>query len=167
VGDISTTLGSGGMGTKLTAAKRAAHSGCATVIASGREEKVLQRLAQGEEIGTLLKPEQAQITARKQWIAGQVQVTGTLFLDQGASNAIQQNGTSLLPVGIDNSEGEFDRGDVVDCKNSEGEVIARGVVNYSNKEVSQLYKTPSNKISDILGYAGEAEVIHRDNLFVL
>jgi glutamate 5-kinase len=167
VGDISTTLGSGGMGTKLTAAKRAAHSGCATVIASGREEKVLQRLAQGEEIGTLLKPEQAQITARKQWIAGQVQVTGTLFLDQGASNAIQQNGKSLLPVGIEKSEGEFDRGDVVDCKNSEGEVIARGVVNYSNKEVSQLYKTPSNKISDILGYAGEAEVIHRDNLFVL
>ncbi|MCF6190723.1 MAG: glutamate 5-kinase [Cocleimonas sp.] len=167
VGEITTTLGSGGMGTKLTAAKRAAHSGCATVIASGRENKILQRLAQGEEIGTLLKPRKTQLTARKQWIAGQVQVTGTLFLDTGASNAIQQNGTSLLPVGIENSEGDFDRGDVVDCKNSEGETIARGVVNYSNKEVSQLYKTPSDKINNILGYTGEVEVIHRDNLFVL
>jgi len=167
VGDIATSLGSGGMGTKLTAAKRAAHSGCATVIASGREEKVLRRLAQGEEIGTLLKPEQTQITARKQWIAGQVQVKGTLYLDKGASQAIQKNGTSLLPVGIEKSEGNFDRGDVVDCKNNKGEIVARGVVNYSYKEVSKLYKTPSNQISNILGYAGESEIIHRDNLVVL
>jgi glutamate 5-kinase len=166
VGAISTTLGSGGMGTKLTAAKRAAHSGCATVIASGREDKVLQRLSKGEEIGTLLKPDHTTITARKQWIAGQVQVSGTVILDQGASQAIQQNGTSLLPVGIESSEGDFDRGDVVDCKDFEGNIIARGIVNYSHKEVSQLYKTPSNEINDILGYAGEAEVIHRDNLFV-
>jgi len=167
VGDISTSLGSGGMGTKLTAAKRAAHSGCATVIASGRVEKVLQRLAQGKKIGTLLKPEQTQITARKQWIAGQVQVCGTLILDQGASQAIQKNGTSLLPVGIEKSEGTFDRGDVVDCKNNDGDIIARGVVNYSHNEVRQLYKTPSKQISNILGYAGEAEIIHRDNLVVL
>jgi glutamate 5-kinase len=167
VGELSTSLGSGGMGTKLTAAKRAAHSGCATVIASGREKKVLQRLAKGEEIGTLLKPEQTQITARKQWIAGQVQVNGTLVLDQGASNAIKENGTSLLPVGVVSSQGEFERGDMVDCKNSDGEIIARGVVNYSHKEVSQLYKTPSDQISKILGYAGEAEIIHRDNLVVL
>ena len=167
VGAISTSLGSGGMGTKLTAAKRAAHSGCATIIASGREDKVLQRLAQGEEIGTLLKPEKTQITARNQWIARQVQVCGTLVLDQGASQAIQKNGTSLLPVGIEKSKGLFDRGDVVDCKNSDGEIIARGVVNYSHNEMSQLYKTPSNQISNILGYAGEAEIIHRDNLVIL
>ncbi len=167
VGAISTNLGSGGMGTKLTAAKRAAHSGCATIIASGREDKVLERLAQGEEIGTLLKPEKTQINARKQWIAGQVQVNGTLILDQGASQAIQSNGKSLLPIGIDTSEGEFDRGDVVDCKNNDGEIIARGVVNYSHNEVRQLYKTPSKQISRILGYAGEAEIIHRDNLVLL
>ena len=167
VGDISTSLGSGGMGTKLTAAVRASHSGCATVIASGREDKVLQRLAEGENIGTLLKPDKTQITARKQWIAGQVQVCGTLILDQGASQAIQKNGTSLLPVGIESSEGQFERGDVVDCKNTDGEIIARGVVNYSHKEVSQLYKVPSDKIDNILGYAGEAEIIHRDNLVVL
>ena len=167
VGDISTSLGSGGMGTKLTAAKRAAHSGCATIIASGREEKVLQRLAQGEDIGTLLKPDKTQITARKQWIAGQVQVNGTLILDQGASQAIQKNGTSLLPIGIESSEGEFERGDVIDCKNSSGKIIARGVINYSHKEVSQLHKAPSDQILRILGYAGEAEIIHRDNLVVL
>ena len=167
VGELSTSLGSGGMGTKLTAAKRAAHSGCATVIASGREEKVLQRLAKGEDIGTLLKPDKTQITARKQWIAGQVQVNGSLILDQGASQAIQKNGTSLLPIGIENSEGKFERGDVIDCKNSEGKIVARGVVNYSHKEVCQLYKTPSDQILRILGYAGEAEIIHRDNLVVL
>ncbi len=167
VGEISTTLGSGGMGTKLTAAKRAAHSGCATIIASGRETKVLQRLASGEDIGTLLKPDNTQITARKQWIMGQVQVNGTLFLDQGASQAIQKKGTSLLPVGVDKSEGQFDRGDVVECKNTNGEVIARGIANYSHTEVSKLFKTPSDQISKILGYAGEAEIIHRDNLVVL
>ena len=167
VGDISTSLGSGGMGTKLTAAKRAAHSGCATIIASGREEKVLRRLAKGEEIGTLLKPDKTQITARKQWIAGQVQVNGVLTLDQGASQAIQKNGTSLLPIGIESSEGKFERGDVIDCKSSDGKIIARGVVNYSHKEVRQLYKAPSDQILHILGYAGEAEIIHRDNLVVL
>lgn len=167
VGDISTTLGSGGMGTKLTAAKRAAHSGCSTVIASGREDKVLQRLANGEEIGTFLSSDKTQITARKQWIAGQVQVAGSLTLDQGASQAVQKNGTSLLPIGVNESEGQFDRGDVVDCKNLDGQIIARGVINYSYREVEKLFKTPSNKINQVLGYAGEAELIHRDNLVVL
>lgn len=167
VGDISTTLGSGGMGTKLTAAKRAAHSGCSTVIASGREDKVLQRLANGEEIGTFLSSDKTQITARKQWIAGQVQVAGSLTLDQGASQAVQKNGTSLLPIGVNKLEGQFDRGDVVDCKNLDGQIIARGVINYSYREVEKLFKTPSNKINQVLGYAGEAELIHRDNLVVL
>jgi len=167
VGDISTALGSGGMGTKLSAAKCAAHSGCSTVIASGREDKVLQRLAKGEEIGTFLSSDKTQITARKQWIAGHVQVAGSLTLDQGASQAVQGKGTSLLPIGVEKSEGEFDRGDVVDCKSPEGKVIARGVINYSYREVEKLYKTPSNQINDVLGYAGEAELIHRDNLVVL
>jgi len=167
VGEIATTLGSGGMATKLTAAKRAAHSGCATVIASGRESEVLLRISQGESIGTLLTPENTAITARKQWIASQVQASGTLYLDEGASLAIQNNGTSLLPIGVIKSEGQFKRGDVVDCKNHSDEIIARGVINYSDPEVSLLCQKPSGMINEILGYLGETEVIHRDNLVVL
>jgi len=167
VGDIATTLGSGGMGTKLTAAQRAARSGCATVIASGRENKVLQRLSNGEEIGTLLIPDSSQIAARKQWIVGQVQASGTLYLDAGASKAILNNGTSLLPVGVKKADGAFNRGDVVDCKSPAGKVIARGLVNYSNSDVAKIYKTSSNKITKILGYKGEDELIHRDNLVII
>ena len=167
VGKTSTALGSGGMATKLTAAQRAARSGCATVIASGREDQVLKRLSQGENIGTLLTPENTQIAARKQWIAGQVQATGILYLDSGASLAIQEKGTSLLPIGVENSEGDFKRGDIVDCKTPDGNVVARGLINYASHEVKQLYKQPSNKISQILGYTGDEELIHRDNLVLL
>ena len=167
VGDIATTLGSGGMRTKLTAAQRAARSGCATVIASGRENKVLQRLSNGEKIGTLLIPDSSQIAARKQWIIGQVQASGTLYLDEGASKAILNNGKSLLPVGVEKAEGIFNRGDVVDCKNPEGKIVARGLVNYSNNDVGKIYKMPSNKISEILGYTGETELIHRNNLVII
>ena len=167
VGAIATTLGSGGMATKLIAAQRAARSGCATVIASGRETKVLQRLSQGEEIGTLLIPDSSQIAARKQWIIGQVQANGTLFLDQGATEAILTKGTSLLPVGVEKAEGQFNRGDVVDCKSPDGKIIARGLVNYSDMDVCKIYNTPSKNIAEILGYSGEAELIHRDNLVII
>ncbi len=167
VGDISTTLGSGGMATKLTAAKRAAGSGCATIIASGREKKILQRLSNGENIGTLLVPDNSEIGARKQWIVAQVQASGTLFLDAGASHAILEQGTSLLPIGVKDSEGTFKRGDIVDCKNTEGKVIARGLINYSNTEVNQLHNTPSKDMEKILGYSGETEFIHRDNLVII
>ena len=167
VGDISTALGSGGMATKLTAAQRAARSGCATIIASGREDKVLQHLSTGESIGTLLVPDSSEIGARKQWIVAQVQASGTLHLDAGASQAILEQGTSLLPIGVTASQGEFKRGDIVDCKDAEDVIIARGLINYSSDEVSKLHKTPSHKISDLLGYSGEAELIHRDNLVLL
>ena len=167
VGDIATTLGSGGMATKLTAAQRAAHSGCATVIASGRENQVLQRLSQGEAIGTLLIPDSSQIDARKQWIVAQVQASGTLHLDHGASKAILDNGTSLLPVGVEHAEGTFNRGDVVDCKNPDGKIIARGLVNYSIREVDKVYKKSSKEVAKTLGYTGEAELIHRDNLVII
>ncbi len=167
VGEIKTSLGSGGMSTKLTAAQRAARSGCATIIASGREKNVLGRIAAGETIGTLLTPEDAQFSAKKQWIAGQVKASGTLYLDAGASNAVQTKGTSLLPIGVEKSEGNFKRGDVVDCKNHQNRIIARGLINYSDKEVSLLAQKPSNKIGEILGYTGESELIHRDNLVVL
>ena len=167
VGKDATSLGMGGMATKLTAAQRAARSGCATVIASGREDNVLQRLLAGEQIGTLLVPDSNQLDARKQWIVGQVQPAGTLFLDDGASEAILKQGTSLLPIGVESSKGTFKRGDIVDCKNQAGEVIARGLVNYSDSEVSRLHKIPSQDMHKILGYSGEAELIHRDNLVIV
>ena len=167
VGKIATTLGSGGMATKLIAAQRAAKSGCATVIASGREDNVISRIANGESIGTFLKPDESHLSARKQWIASQVQASGSLTLDNGASKAIQTQGTSLLPVGVESAVGTFKRGDVIDCRNPEGEVIARGLANYSSDEVSKLFKQPSNMISEIVGYAGDTELIHRDNLVVL
>jgi len=167
VGEITTTLGSGGMATKLVAAQRAAKSGCATIIASGRENDVISRIRQGENIGTFLKPDASQLSARKQWIASQVQASGTLTLDNGASKAIQTQGTSLLPIGVESATGEFKRGDVIDCKNPAGEVIARGLINYASEEVAKLFKQPSNKISEIVGYSGDTELIHRDNLVVL
>ena len=167
VGEIATTLGSGGMATKLIAAQRAAKSGCATIIASGREKDVISRISAGENIGTFLKPDDSQLSAKKQWIASQVQATGSLFLDSGASNAIQNQGTSLLPIGVESASGKFKRGDVVDCKNQNGEIIARGVVNYTSDEISKLCKQPSNKISQIVGYSGDTELIHRDNLVLL
>ena len=167
VGEIATTLGSGGMATKLIAAQRAAKSGCATIIASGRKTDVISQISQGENIGTFLKPNDSQLSARKQWIASQVQASGSLTLDIGASKAIQTQGTSLLPIGVESAEGSFKRGDVVDCKNQNGELIARGLINYTSDEVSKLFKQPSNKISDIVGYAGDTELIHRDNLVVL
>lgn len=167
VGTIATSLGSGGMATKITAAQRAARSGCATIIASGRKSNVLQRISEGEDIGTLLVPDTTKIVARKQWIAGHVQASGSLFLDEGACLSIQKNGSSLLPVGVEHSEGSFKRGDVVDCKNQQGHIIARGLVNYSTEDVEKIYKIPSARITEVLGYQGEAELIHRDNLVVL
>ncbi len=167
VGKIKTSLGSGGMSTKLTAAEHAARSGCATIIASGREKSVLGRIAAGEAIGTLLTPDDAQFSAKKQWIAGQVQASGALYLDAGASKAIQSQGTSLLPIGVERFEGSFKRGDVVDCKNQNDQVIARGLINYSDAEVTLLAQKPSSEIARILGYTGESELIHRDNLVVL
>ena len=167
VGNIATTLGSGGMATKLIAAQRAATSGCATIIASGRKDEVISRIAKGENIGTFLTPDESQLSARKQWIASQVQASGSVTLDNGASKAIQTQGTSLLPIGVESANGEFKRGDVIDCKNPAGEVIARGLINYSSDEVAELAKQPSDKITKILGYAGDTELIHRDNLVVL
>ncbi|MEE9326487.1 MAG: glutamate 5-kinase [Cocleimonas sp.] len=167
VGSIATALGSGGMGTKLIAAQRAARSGCATVIASGCEENVLLRISQGESIGTLLTPDNTTIPSRKQWIASQDPAGGSIYLDDGAKVAIKEKGTSILPVGVIKADGEFKRGDVVDCKNSQGEIIARGIINYSNTEVTKLCKQSSDKINEILGYFGEVEMIHRDNLVML
>lgn len=166
-GGAGTLIGSGGMRTKVLAAQRASRSGCATVIASGREPQVLERLRQGEQLGTLLLPEAAPIAARKQWIAGNLSAKGTLWLDAGAVEAILNTGKSLLPVGVLKVEGVFDRGEVVSCLTEDGRLIAKGLVNYSSEEADRIKRHPSKDIELILGYVDASELIHRDNLVLL
>ncbi len=163
----SGTLGQGGMRTKITAAQRAARSGANTIIAAGAEENILLKIAQGEPIGTLLTADKEPMSARKQWLANQMKVSGKLFLDAGASKAVSQSGVSLLAVGVSNVEGNFQRGEVVSVINDEGKEIARGLVNYNSKESLQLKGETSEKFESILGYVDEAELIHRDNLVLL
>ena len=163
-GGGSGALGRGGMLTKIQAAARAARSGCATLIASGREPEVLLRIAQGEQLGTLLLPAQEPMAARKQWLSAQLQVRGRLTLDAGAVKVLREAGKSLLPVGVTAVEGDFVRGEVVACISGDGKEIARGLVNYSADEARQIMRQPSDKIEELLGYVDEPELIHRDNL---
>ena len=160
----SSSLGRGGMLTKLSAAKLAARSGTSTVIASGREPEVLGRILQGEELGTLLIPEREPVAARKQWLAGQLKVEGRLELDAGAVDVLRNSGRSLLAVGIKSCSGRFERGDVVACVDPDGSEIARGLVNYSSDEIGKIQGMASNRIEELLGYAGESAIIHRDNM---
>ncbi|MBI3900135.1 MAG: glutamate 5-kinase [Gammaproteobacteria bacterium] len=160
----SGTFGRGGMRTKLLAAEKAARSGAATVIAAGREPEILQRLLKGETIGTLLLPPQGRLAARKQWLAGPLQVRGRLMLDAGAVTAIRAASKSLLPVGIIKVEGSFGRGEIVACIDADGREIARGLVNYSAEEARRIMGQPSDRIEPILGYIDEPELIGRDNL---
>jgi len=163
----SGTLGQGGMRTKVTAAQRAARSGANTIIASGAEPNILQKIALGETVGTLLTADNEPISARKQWLANQLKISGKLHLDAGASKAVQQSGVSLLAVGVSKVEGDFQRGEVVSCISSDGIEIARGLVNYDSKESRLLKGETSEKFESILGYVDEAELIHRDNLVLL
>lgn len=158
------SLGRGGMLTKLSAAELAARSGTDTIIANGRIERVLTRLAGGEEIGTLLSAAAEPVAARKQWLAGQLSLQGSLQLDDGAVRVLRESGKSLLAVGIVAVRGSFSRGDVVACVDQQGREIARGLVNYDAREVQQLQGQSSERIEQLLGYAGDEEIIHRDNL---
>lgn len=166
-GPSSGTLGMGGMSTKITAAQRAARSGCCTVIASGSEDNVLLRLRDSENIGTLLTPSNEPLAARKQWLAGHLRPSGTISLDAGASKVLQSNGGSLLSVGITAVSGKFLRGDLVSCLNQDGKEIARGLVNYSANESNQIKGHTSQEIEHTLGYVDEDELIHRDNLVLI
>ena len=150
--------------TKVSAARLAARSGASTVIANGREPDVLLRLAAGEEIGTLLLPEKQPVAARKQWLAGQLKAKGQLVIDAGAVKVLQGSGRSLLPVGVIAVHGNFVRGDVVTVMDETGREIARGLVNYDSGEVAQLLRCSSDRIVELLGYDGEQEIIHRDNM---
>jgi glutamate 5-kinase len=157
-------LGRGGMLTKVRAARMAARSGTDTLIAHGRLNEVITRLANGEIIGTWLQSGRAPLAARKQWLAGLVRSSGTLVLDDGAVRVLSNSGRSLLPVGVSAALGDFERGDVVICTDSAGREIARGLVNYSAQEARKIIGHNSDRIEDLLGYQGEPEIIHRDNL---
>ena len=161
------SLGKGGMLTKVLAAKRAARSGAHTVIASGAEPDVLLRLARGEAVGTLLTAETMPLAARKQWLADHLNLGGQLKLDAGAVRALSSGGRSLLPIGVAGVSGEFERGAVVACVDPAGREIARGLANYSAAETRRIMGKPSGEIEAILGYVDEPELIHRDNLVLL
>ncbi len=166
-GGAGSGIGTGGMLTKVLAAKRAAHSGAHTVIASGRERNVLTRLAQGECIGSELQAVLPVWSARKQWLADHLRLRGRVVLDDGAVQALLREGKSLLPIGVTEVEGEFGRGDVVACVDSQGVECARGLINYSSADTRRILRQPSSQIARILGSMTEPELMHRDNLVVL
>ncbi|MEE4361509.1 MAG: glutamate 5-kinase [Pseudomonadales bacterium] len=157
-------LGRGGMATKLRAARLAARAGAVTCILDGRTDRGLGRLREGESLGTLLLPDEARLAARKRWIAGQLQTRGTLVIDAGAVRVLREQGRSLLPVGVREVRGRFGRGEVVVCVDEAGREVARGLVNYSSDETREIRGQASGRIGAILGYAGEPELIHRDDL---
>lgn len=166
-GGAGSHIGRGGMITKILAAKRAARSGAHTVIASGHERDVLLRLIQGEAIGTLLTAPALTLAARKQWLADHLQVAGKLALDAGAIKALRSEGKSLLPIGVKSVLGEFERGAVVACVSEDGQDIARGLTNYNADEARRIAGHASQEIESLLGYGGDTEIIHRDNLVLL
>lgn len=166
-GGAGSSLGRGGMLTKILAAKRAATSGAHTVIASGREDNVLVRLATGEAIGTHLAAQTAQLTARKQWMADHLQTAGKVVLDAGAVKKLSEEGKSLLPIGVTAVAGEFGRGEVITCVDQNDHPIARGITNYASSEARRIMRRPSAEIAAILGYVEGIELIHRDNLVLL
>ena len=166
-GEGAGALGRGGMVTKVRAARLAARSGAHTVIASGREDQILTRLMSGENLGTLLYAEVTPLAARKRWIAGLLRPKGDIVLDTGAVRALQQRGVSLLAAGIMQCLGSFSRGDVVRCLDQDGSVIAQGLTNYSAAEVDAIKGLASDGYAEVIGYAAEAEVLHRDNLVLL
>lgn len=159
-------LGRGGMVTKLQAAQSASRSGASTVIAGGREENILSRLQDGEQLGTLLLANQ-RLASKKQWMAGHMRAQGRVVIDEGAERVLRESGRSLLPVGVLSIEGNFQRGELVSCITTQGVEVARGLINYSSSEADSIRGRSSNNIAEVLGYGGDDELIHRDNLVVL
>ena len=163
-GGAGSSLGRGGMITKILAAKRAAGSGASTVIAWGRAQDVLVRLTQGEAIGTLLIAQTQKTQARKLWIADHLQLRGSVTVDRGAVAKVRDEGKSLLPIGMTSVEGDFSRGDVIAIRDPEGTEMARGLANYASAEARLICRKPSSDYEKMLGYAAEPEMVHRDNL---
>ena len=163
-GGAGSSIGSGGMITKILAAKRAAGSGASTVIAWGREPSVLLRLASGEAIGTLLVAQTAKNQARKQWMADHLKMRGAVTVDAGAAAKVQGEDKSLLPIGMTAVQGEFSRGDVIAILTTDAVEIARGLANYSSAEARLICRKSSSEFERLLGYTGEPEMVHRTNL---
>ena len=161
------TLGRGGMVSKLRAARLAARSGTVSIIADGRDPRSVSGATQGLAVGTLFTTAQQPQPARKQWLASLLYPRGELVLDDGACRVITTSGRSLLPVGVKSASGEFTRGDLVRCVNGDGEEIARGLINYGSEDAQRLLGRSSADIEAILGFGGEEELIHRDNLITV
>jgi glutamate 5-kinase len=166
-GGAGSGIGKGGMITKILAAKRAAGSGASTVIAWGREPQVLQRLCDGEAIGTCLVAQTAKQQARKQWMADHLQLRGSVMVDDGAVDKIVGEGKSLLPIGMTEVSGEFSRGDVIAIRDLRGQEVARGLANYASSEARLICRRSSQDFERLLGYAVESERTHRDNLVLI
>ena len=166
-GGAAGSLGRGGMLTKVRAARLAARSGAYTVIVGGRIEDVLLRLRQGEVLGTLLWPATSRLLARKQWLAGHLQTKGKLVLDDGAVAVLEKGGKSLLAIGVTGLSGNFRRGEMVACVDTNGRELARGLVNYDAPDARRILGVPSDRIATILGFCNESELIHRDNLVLV
>ena len=159
-------VGTGGMTTKIEAARRAALSGTHTIIASGKSKNILESLYIKNNLGTFLRSRELKLVARKKWLADNLKSNGKLFIDEGAVNAVMKDGKSLLSVGVLSIEGKFDRGEVVDCFDGLGKKIARGLVNYNSVEAKKIIGQSSDKIESILGYINESNLIHRNNLVI-
>jgi glutamate 5-kinase len=166
-GGSAGALGRGGMVTKVRAAKLAERSGTNTVIAGGAIPGVLLKIADGDTIGTLLYTENRPLAARKQWLAGMMQTAGQLVLDEGAAKVVRDKGRSLLPVGVQEVVGEFKRGDFVSCIDQSGQEVARGLVNYGSEDARKVLRCSTGLLEERLGYQGDKELIHRDNLVVV
>ncbi len=163
-GGAGSSIGRGGMITKILAAKRAAGSGASTVIAWGGEPDALVRLSKGEAIGTLLIAQTQKNQARKQWMMDHLQLRGSVTVDDGAVSKLQTVGTSLLPIGMTAVEGDFSRGDVIAIRDLTGLEVARGLANYASAEARMICRKASSEFEKVLGYAAEPEMIHRDNM---
>jgi glutamate 5-kinase len=163
-GGAGSSIGRGGMITKVIAARRAAQSGASTVVCSGREPDALIRLARGEPLGTEFVAQTPRLAARKQWLAGQVQLRGAVSVDAGAVRALRDDGKSLLPIGVLEVSGEFERGELVAVLGPDGAELARGLINYGAADARRIARRPSADIEGLLGFVEEPELIHRDNL---
>jgi glutamate 5-kinase len=166
-GGAGSSIGRGGMLTKILAAKRACRSGASTVIAWGREPDVLLRLTRGEAIGTHLKARTQKLAARKQWMADHLQLRGSVRVDEGAAAKLRDEGKSLLPIGVTTVHGDFHRGEVIAVCASDGTELARGLTNYSAAEARLIARKPSSAFEAVLGYLAEPELIHRDNMILV
>jgi glutamate 5-kinase len=163
-GGAGSSIGKGGMITKVLAARRAAQSGASTVVCSGREPDVLARLAAGESVGTEFTAQTPRLAARKQWLADHLQLRGAVRVDAGAVRALRDDGKSLLPIGVVEVVGEFERGEAVAVLDTDGRELARGLINYGASDARRIARRPSSEIESLLGWVEEPELIHRDNL---